>query len=309
MKILITGGAGFIGSHLTDRLIQEGHKVVVIDNLSTGKKENLNRRAKFNKIDILDHRISQIFRKEKPEVVFHYAASINIRKSIEDPAEDAKINILGSLNLIKNFVHINHKTASVKLFIFASTGAIYGEANSIPTPEYYPEQPLSPYGTAKSVVEKYLDYYFRNFDLNYISLRIANAYGPRQNSNSGAGVVAIFCDRMLSGKKIIINGDGKQTRDFIFIDDVVKANILTLEKEKVGIFNIGTGKETSINTISQKLKRLIGLKCKTAYTLSCLGEQKRSCLDFLKAKKELNWEPKINLEEGLQKTVAHLKNS
>ena len=195
MKCLVTGGAGFIGSHLQDRLIKDGHQVVVIDNLSTGKRENLNPKAKFYKIDVRDSKISQIFKKERSELVFHLASQIDVRKSVENPVEDAKINILGSLNVIQNFISINRQNPhkSTSKFIFASTGgAIYGEANVIPTPEGYPEFPLSPYGIAKLTIEKYLNYYHKVFGLSYISLRLANIYGPRQNSKGEAGVVAIF---------------------------------------------------------------------------------------------------------------------
>jgi len=304
MKSLVTGGAGFIGSHLADRLIGDGHQVVVIDNLSTGKRENLNPKAKFYKIDICSSRISQIFRKEKPEIVFHYAAQIDVRKSVESPIEDAKINILGTLNLLENC-----KKYKVKKFIFASTGgAIYGDAGIIPTPENYPEFPLSPYGIEKLVAEKYLNYYYKVSGLPYIALRLANVYGLRQNSQGEAGVIAIFCDKMLSKKQPIINGSGRQTRDFVFVGDVVEANILALKKNKIGIFNIGTAKETNVNTIFKKLKELTGSKCKEIHGPALLGEQKRSCLNFLKAKKELGWKPKYSLDKGLNKTMEWFRN-
>lgn len=309
MKSLVTGGAGFIGSHLVDRLIKEGHKVVVIDNLSTGKKENLNPQAKFYKIDILSPQIPKIFQKEKPEIIFHYAAQIDVRKSVENPMADAKINILGSLNLIQSFIqNTKYKIQDIK-FIFASTGgAIYGEAEVIPTPEAYPEFPLSPYGIAKLTIEKYLNYYHKVFGLPYFSLRLANVYGPRQNSKGEAGVVAIFCDKMLSGGQPIINGSGCQTRDFVYVDDVIEANILALRKNKNGIFNIGTAKETDVNTIFEKLKNLTRSKCRKIHGLEKAGEQKRSCLDFQKAKKELGWQPKYNLDKGLNKTAEWFRN-
>ena len=299
MRCLVTGGAGFIGSHLVDRLIKGGHKVVVVDNLSTGKKENLDQKVKFYKIDICNPKISQIFKKERPEVVFHYAAQIDVRKSVENPIEDAQVNILGSLNLLENC-----KKYKVKKIIFASTGgAIYGDADIVPTPEDYLEFPLSPYGIAKLTVEKYLNYYYQVFGLPYISLRLANVYGPRQNSKGEAGVIAIFCDKMLLGKQPVINGSGLQTRDFIYVDDVVEANILAMKSRKTGIFNIGTAEETNINTIFRKLKELTGSKCKEIHGQEKLGEQERSCLDYSKAKKELGWKPQYNLEKGLEQTV------
>ena len=304
MKTLVTGGAGFIGSHLTDRLIKEGHKVAVIDNLSTGKKENLNPKAKFYKIDIRSPKVKDIFKKEKPQIVFHYAAQINVRKSVEDPIEDAKINILGSLNIIQSFCHLSSVISHKSKIIFASTGgAIYGDADIVPTPESYPEYPLSPYGIEKLIVDKYLNYYYKTFNLPYISLRLGNIYGPRQNSKGEAGVIAIFSDKMLAGGQPIINGSGNQTRDFVYVDDVVEASTLAFKKNKVGVFNIGTAKETDVNTIFKKLKELTGSNCKIVHGSAMPGEQKRSCLDFKKAKRELKWSPKYDLENGLKKTI------
>lgn len=315
MKILVTGGAGFIGSHIVDRLVKEGHKVVIIDNLSTGKKENLNPKAKFYKLDIQSPRVAEVFKKEKPEIVFHLAAQIDVRKSVENPLEDAKTNILGSLNIIQNFINVNSRKLApsshkfVK-FIFASTGgAIYGDADIVPTPETYPEFPLSPYGICKLSVEKYLNYYWKVFGLPYVALRYANVYGPRQNSKGEAGVIAIFLDKMLSGEKPVINGNGRQTRDFVFVKDVVEANILAMKKNKVGVYNIGTSKETDINTIFRKLKTLTGLNVKETHAPAKPGEQKRSCLDWAKAKKELSFEPKYNLDDGLKETVEWFKKA
>lgn len=299
MKCLVTGGAGFIGSHLVDKLIEQNHKVVIIDNLSTDKKENLNPKADFYKIDIQEERISQIFKKEKPEIIFHLAAQINLRKSVENPIEDAKINILGSLNILENC-----RKFKIKKIVFASTGgAIYGEADVIPTPEDYPVFPLSPYGIAKLTTEKYLNYYYKVFGLPFVSLRLANVYGPRQNSKGEAGVVAIFCDKMLTGKQPIINGNGKQTRDFVYVEDVIGASILAMKKNKSGIFNIGTAKETDVNTIFEMLKKIIRSTCKEIHGPGQKGEQKRSCLDYSKAKKELGWQPKYRLEEGIKETL------
>jgi len=304
-RILVSGGAGFIASHLVDRLIREDHKVIVVDDLSTGKKENLNREAKFFRSDICSSELFQIFKDERPEVVFHYAAQIDMRESVRKPVRNAKINILGTLNILENC-----KKCKVKKIILASTGgAIYGEANIIPTPEGYPEWPLSPYGIEKLTLERYLNYYQKIFGLSFVSLRLANVYGPRQDSQGEAGVVAIFCNNMLQGKKTVINSDGKQTRDFIYVADVVEANILALEKDKTGIFNIGTGKETDINTIFNKIKRLTGSGCKKIHGPARLGEQRRSCLDYSKAKKKLGWKPNYNLEEGLKKTIEWFRYS
>jgi len=304
MKCLITGGAGFIGSNLVDRLIKDRHKITIIDNLSTGKKENLNKEANFYKIDICDSKISQIFKEEKPEIVFHLAAQIDVRKSVENPVEDSKINILGSLNILENC-----QKFGVKKVIFASSGgALYGEAKIIPTSESYPANPLSPYGVAKFSIEKYLNYYYAVFGLPFISLRLANVYGPRQNSKGEAGVIAIFCDKIFSKNKLVINGTGKQTRDFVFVGDVIEANILAMQSKKIGIFNIGTAKETDINSIFKQLKIITGSKCKEIHGPKQLGEQQRSCIDSKKAKKMLNWQPKVSFIQGLKKTIQWYEN-
>ena len=305
MNVLVTGGAGFIGSHIVDRLIKEGFTTIVVDNLSTGKEENLNPFAKFYRIDIQSSSLSDIFNKEKPDIVFHLAAQIDVRRSVEDPLWDARINILGSLNLIE--LCKNHR---VKKVIFASTGgAIYGEAEVIPTPETYPEAPLSPYGIAKLCVERYLWYYYKIFNLPFISLRLANVYGPRQNSKGEAGVIAIFCDKMLAGGQPVINGDGSQTRDFVFVEDVVEAAMLAMNSEEIGIFNIGTAIETDIITIFEKLKKLTGSHCKRLHGPAKEGEQRRSCLDYTKAKEKLGWNPRMNIDQGLEKTVESFRGS
>ena len=302
-KIILTGGAGFIGSHLTDKLIEKGHNVVVIDNLSTGRKENLNPKAKFYEMDICNTDIFKVFQEEKPEIVFHFAAQIDIRKSVKDPIEDAKINILGSLNLIQNCQKIG-----VKRFIFASSGgSIYGDTKIIPTPEKHPENPESPYGICKLTIEKYLYFYKKTFDLNYTVLRLANIYGPRQNSKGEAGVVAVFCDKMLKNQEVMINGDGKQTRNFVFVDDVVSAAVMSIEQKESEIYNIGTGKENDINEIFRKIKQLTNSSCEETHVSSKAGEQKRSCLDYSKVRKELNWEPEYSLEEGLEETIKSFK--
>ena len=270
-KVLVTGGAGFIGSHIVDRLIKEGCKVVIIDNLSTGRKANINPKAKFYKADIQNQKIAEIFKKEKPEIVFHFAAQIDVRKSVEDPIQDARINILGSLNILENC-----QKYKIKKIIFTSTGgAIYGDADVIPTSESYLEMPLSPYGIEKLVFDKYLNYYYKIFGLSYTSLRLANVYGPRQNSKGEAGVIAIFCDKIFAKKQPVINGTGKQTRDFVFVQDVVEAGILALKKNKIGVFNIGTGKETDINTIFRKIKKITNSDCKEIHISAKIGEQKK----------------------------------
>jgi UDP-glucose 4-epimerase len=303
MKILITGGAGFIGSHLTDQLIKAGNEVIVVDNLSTGKEDNLNPKAKFYKLDIRDSKIFNVFENEKPEMVFHYAAQIDIRKSTEDPIESANINILGTLNLLENC----RKFGTKKIVFASSGGAIYGDAEIIPTPENYPPLPASPYGIEKLIAEHYLDFYKKSYGLNHLILRYANVYGPRQNSKGEAGVVAIFTDKLSKNQIPVINGDGTQTRDYVFVNDVVDAAMLALEdsKFKKPIFNIGTGVETSVNNLYELITKEVGKDISANYAPSKIGEQKRSCLDSSKIKKELNWQPKYNLEKGIKKTINY----
>jgi len=303
-KILVTGGAGFIGSHLVDELIEIGHKVVVIDNLSTGKKENLNPKATFYKIDICSPKISEIFKKENPEFVFHLASQINVRKAVENPVLDAKINILGSLNILENC-----RKFKVKKVIFSSTGgAIYGKAKKIPTPETYLENPISPYGISKLTIEKYLKFYKENFALNFISLRFSNVYGPRQDSKGEAGVVAIFIDQLLRKKTPIIFGNGNQTRDFVFVEDVISACLKSISyKGKESFFNIATGIETSVNALYRKIAKILKVNTKPKYVPEKPGDLKRSCLDISKAKRELKWFPKYILEKGFSQTINYFK--
>jgi UDP-glucose 4-epimerase len=300
-KILVTGGAGFIGSNVAESFISLGHKVVVIDNLSTGFKENIPLKAEFYKVDIRSNKIDEIFKKEKIEVMCHHAAQIDVRKSVENPIQDAGINIEGTLNLLNNCV--KYKTRKV---IFASTGgALYGEQDYFPADEKHPEKPLSPYGIAKLAIEKYLYFYKGVFGLNYISLRYANVYGPRQNPWGEAGVVAIFTQKLLSDKKAVINGDGKQTRDFVYVKDVVKANLSALNHPGSDYFNIGTGIESDVNNIFRLLKEKTGSKQKEIHGPAKSGEQKRSVLDYNKAKKLLGWSPEYSLENGIEETVKY----
>lgn len=296
----MTGGAGFIGSHVADRLVKEGYRVVIVDNLSTGKKKNLNSEAKFIELDIRSPKLKDVFSKERPEAVFHFAAQIDVRKSVQDPVEDAEINIVGSLNVLENCVRYK-----VKRVIFASTGgAIYGDASVIPTPETYLPAPVSPYGVAKLSVERYLHYYHTVHGLSYISLRFANVYGPRQDPLGEAGVVAIFTNALLSGKRPTIFGTGKQTRDFVFVEDVADAAFRALSSKAVGVFNIGTGKETSVKELFGILRDITDSKLEIKSGPARLGEQQRSCLKWNGAERALGWKPEHTLPGGLEKTVA-----
>ncbi len=306
-KILVTGGAGFIGSHLVDALIAKGHRLVVVDNLSTGFQKNINPRAKFYKTDLTHFEsVKKIMKKEKPEVVFHLAAQMNVRKSVENPLFDAKNNILASINLIQKSCE-----EKVKKFIFASTGgAIYGDTKNRPTSEEEKEWPLSPYGIAKLSVDKFLFYYHQIHRLNFVSLRYANVYGPRQNPYGEAGVVAIFLNKMLKNQTPTINGDGKQTRDYVFVEDVVRANLLALENfEKVGIYNVGTGKETSVNELFREINSYFQGKFQENHGPAKAGEQRNSCLSFVKIKKEFGWTPKTSFQAGIKKTFEWFQDN
>ncbi|MBC7328787.1 SDR family oxidoreductase [bacterium] len=304
MKILITGGAGFIASHIADAYIELGHSVIIVDDLSTGFEENINPKAKFYKLDIRDlEGLREIFEKEKPEIVNHHAAQIDVRKSLKDFIFDADVNIMGSLNLLKLSLDYG-----VKKFIFASTGgAIYGEPLYIPADEKHPALPLSPYGAAKLSIEHYLYVFHQNFSLPYISLRYANVYGPRQNPLGEAGVVAIFTDKMVKGERPIIFGDGKQTRDFVYIKDVVSANIIALKTETVGVFNIGTGQRTSVNEVFRKIKDALDEEIEPIYAEERKGEVKHIALDCSLAEKELGWRPQYDFDSGLKETIEFYK--
>jgi UDP-glucose 4-epimerase len=299
MKILVTGGAGFIGSHLVEACLEAGHDLTVVDDLSRGKKEHVPRGARLYVMDIQDGAIKQVFEKTRPEVIFHQAAQVNVRESVADPLFDAKINILGSVNLLQLAVEFG-----TKKFIFASTGgAIYGDQEYFPADENHPTRPLSPYGIAKLTVERYLYFYQKVHGIESVSLRYSNVYGPRQDPYGEAGVVAIFMERMLSKKPVLINGPGEQTRDFVYVRDVVKANMKALDLNVSGEINIATGIEASVNHIFKIIKDITGSNAKENHGPAKSGETFRSVLDIKKAKRELDWKPEFNLDEGLKLTA------
>jgi UDP-glucose 4-epimerase len=305
LTILLPGGAGFIGSHVADAYIEAGHAVIIVDDLSTGSLKNVNPKARFCKLDIRGKELQKIFEQQKIDVVNHHAAQMDVRRSVDDPAYDASVNILGGLNLLENC-----KRFGVKKFIFASTGgAIYGEQDYFPADENHPVRPLSPYGITKLATEKYLYYYKEVFSIQYVSLRYANVYGPRQNPQGEAGVVAIFTSRMLAGQQPVINGDGKQTRDYTYVKDVVNANLAALTYNESDIFNIGTGIETDVNKLFTTLRTLTRSNSTEHHGPHKPGEQKRSVIDATKAKKILGWKPHYSLQEGLQETVEYFKTS
>ena len=305
MKILVTGGAGFIASQIADAYIDEGHNVFILDDLSTGFEKNVNPKATFIKKDIGDKSLSKLFEKEKFDVVNHHAAQMDVRRSVADPAFDANTNILGTINLLQNSI----KTG-VKKFMFASTGgAVYGDQEYFPADEKHPTSPLSPYGISKLAVEKYLFFYNAQYKLNYTILRYANIYGPRQNPFGEAGVVAIFSTRLLKNEQPIINGSGKQTRDYVFVGDVVKANLITLNDTNSDIYNIGTSMETDVNELFQMLNKIAGNNKEEEHGPAAAGEQMRSVITSNKLFNTFNWRPSTSLQDGLQKTVDFFRTS
>lgn len=303
MKILITGGAGFIGSHVVDGYIKEGHEVIAVDNLSSGKRSNLPKTVRLIKMDIRDKRLEEIFKKERFDVLNHHAAQIDVRKSVGEPAYDAQVNVVGTINLL-NFSRVY----GVKKFIFASSGgAMYGDDVKLPVKEGTPENPLSPYGVAKKASEMYITCFNRLHKLDYTILRYANVYGPRQDPKGEAGVVAIFTSKMLRGIRPTIFGDGKQIRDYVYVKDVVQASLLSIKKDCPSIFNIGTGIPTSVSQLFKKLASITNFKGEPIYTSGRPGELLRSCLDSNRARSVLNWSPRWTIEDGLIETVRFFR--
>jgi len=301
VKILVTGGAGFIGSHIVDALIEQGHQVVVVDNLTTGSLENINPGATFYKMSILDPELAPLFAKEKPEVVNHQAAQTVITRSTAEPLFDARENILGSLNVILNCARFG-----VKRIIYASSGgAIYGEPQYLPVDEKHTINPISPYGISKHTVEHYLDLYGLQYGLNYVVLRYPNVYGPRQNPRGEAGVVAIFTGQMLRGEQPTIFGSGDKTRDYTHVLDVVAANLLAIERGNNAAYNIGTGVETSDRKLFDTLAKMLNYSGSPLYAPVRKGEIHRICLNAKKAQSELGWQARLSLEEGLRQTVSY----
>jgi UDP-glucose 4-epimerase len=303
MRILVTGGAGFIGSHVAELLLQQGHEVFIVDDLSSGREENLPPGAAFYRLDIRSEEFFNKVLQHKPEAVFHLAAQMDVRKSVADPQLDADINILGTIQVVRAATR-----AGARKVVFSSTGgAIYGEQDAFPATEEHPRRPVSPYGTSKLCGEEYLAYFRRAGGPAYAALRYANVYGPRQDPHGEAGVVAIFSRKMLAGQTPVINGDGKQTRDFVFARDVARSNLLALESDAEGVFNIGTGVETDINTLSAMLVDATGFAGRPEHGPAAPGEQLRSCVDPSRAKKVLNWHPEVDLKSGLEETVAYFR--
>jgi len=305
MNILVTGGAGFIGSHVVDAYVGSGHRVVVVDDLSSGRKRNLNPKAIFYKMDVRSKKVLDLFRKEKIEVLNHHAAQMDVRKSVEDPLFDGSVNILGGLNLFEGC-----RRYHVGKVIFSSTGgAIYGEQESFPADEGHPTRPISPYGVSKLSTEKYLFYYKEVYGIDYIVLRYANVYGPRQNPHGEAGVVAIFANKMTHGRQPVINGDGLQTRDYTYVSDVVWANLLALDFGGSDIFNVGTFVETDVNTVFRTLRKHLRPNMEEHHGPAKLGEQRRSVISPDRLFRTFGWRPGVGLEDGLKETAEYFRNA
>jgi UDP-glucose 4-epimerase len=302
-KVLVTGGAGFIGSHQVDALIDAGFKVVVVDDLSAGHEYNVNSDATFYQMDIRDTKLVDVFDKERPDYVFHFAAQINLRRSVEDPVFDADVNVIGSLQLLDLCVEYG-----VKKVMFASTGgALYGEAEVVPTPETYPCRPGSPYGIAKYTIEQYLQFYSSYYELQYGIVRYSNVYGPRQNPKGEAGVISIFAERLLNHQEAVIHGDGHQTRDYVFVEDVIAANMLVFAQAEQGIYNVCTARQTTVNEVFDYMAANFEGSPRAIHKEAFYG-QSVSCLSYQKIKNELNWEPEWSMEKGIEKTVEWFKN-
>lgn len=304
MKVLVTGGAGFIGSHVVDLYLSKGYEVVVVDDLSTGRRSNLNPDARFIQMDIRDPKLSEVFEQERPDFVNHHAAQMDVRRSMVEPLFDADVNVVGSLNLLE----CARKNAVKRVVYISTGGAVYGEPEYLPCDEAHPIQPICPYGASKHTVEHYLYMYAINYGLKYTVLRYPNVYGPRQDPYGEAGVVAIFTGQMLKEAQVVINGDGEQQRDFVYVGDCARANLLALEMEhQSGIFNLGAGHGTTVNAIYE------GLKAITVYARQAingppkLGETRAIYLDARKAKHILGWEPQVGLREGLESTVDYFR--
>ena len=304
MKILITGGAGFIGSNIADKYIENGHDVVIVDNLETGRFSNINPKAKFYQMDIRSPELESVFLDEKPQVVNHHAAQMDVRRSVVDPKYDADVNVLGSLNLLENA-----RKYQVEHILYSSSGGtVYGEPEYLPCDENHPIHPICPYGATKYMFELYLDMYRYMYDMRYTVFRYPNVYGPRQDPHGEAGVVAIFTGQILKNLPIMITGDGKQQRDFVFVGDVANANVLATENAKdSNVYNLGSATPTDINQIFMALKEITGYPGEAKHGPAKLGETRKIYLNADKIKSNLGWEPTVSLMDGLRATVDYFK--
>jgi UDP-glucose 4-epimerase len=303
MKVLVTGGAGFIGSHVVDAFIKAGHEVVVVDDLSSGRIENLNPQARLYQMDIRDPGLAEVFKREKPELVDHHAAQMDVRKSVVDPLFDADVNIRGTINVLECARH-----HGVRKIIYISTGgAVYGEPEYLPCDEDHPINPICQYGISKHTGEHYLFVYKYLYGLDYTVLRYPNVYGPRQNPHGEAGVVAIFAGKMLNNEPITINGSGEQARDFVSVIDCAQANLLAANAGSARVYNIGSGQGVTVNLIFSQLKQIIGYEPDPNYGPAKAGETFKIYLDSRRIQKELDWRPSLSLTEGLTGTVNYFR--
>lgn len=306
--VLVTGGAGFIGSHVADRLLAEGCEVHVLDDLSGGVRENVPDGATFHEVDIRSDDVAGLFEEHRFEALCHLAAQMDVRRSVADPRFDAEVNVLGLLNLLEA-----GRQNGLEKVAFASTGgAIYGEPDpsvngGVSQPESHPTLPMSPYGITKLVSEHYLRFYGETYGIEAAALRFGNVYGPRQNPHGEAGVVAIFAQRLLRGEDVTINGEGTQTRDYVFVGDVVRAFVAALGREGSGIFNVGTGIETDVNQLFRHINRYTGAEAEERHGPAKPGEQQRSVLDISRTSEVLDWQPEVDVARGLEETVAWFK--
>ncbi len=299
-RILVTGGAGFIGSTIADRFLAAGWDVAVLDDLSSGKRENVPAGARFYPCDVRSAAAAEVIASERPEVLCHHAAQIDVRRSMEEPRHDADVNVGGLLNLLAAAA----RAGSVRRVLFASSGgAAYGETDLLPTPEGHPLRPVSVYGASKAASELYLGVYRACHGIDFAALRYANVYGPRQDPHGEAGVVAIFCGRLLAGRPCTVFGDGGQTRDYVFVEDVARANLLAAERGFSGALNVGTGVETDVLRLHAVLSRAAGSTAPPVVAPARLGEQRRSCIDPAAAAAALGWRPEVGLEDGLRRTL------
>ena len=305
MTALVTGGAGFIGSHVADALLERGHDVDVLDNLSTGRPWKVPEGATLYELDVRSDAAAALMANRPYDVLIHHAAQMDVRRSVDDPMFDADVNVKGLLNLVEA-----GRANALEQVIFASTGgAIYGEPDYVPQDVSHPLRPVSPYGVAKLASEKYLQYYRHQYDLQTVALRYANVYGPRQNPHGEAGVVAIFAREMLEGGQPLINGEGTQTRDYVYVEDVVRANLEALHYDGSGTFNVGTGRETSVNELFRRMRDEVAAEVSEEHAPAKPGEQQRSVLGFEQSKDELGWAPQVSLDEGLARTVEWFRRS
>ncbi len=304
MKVLVTGGAGFIGSHVVDACLGAGHDVVIIDDLSTGKQSNVNANARLYVADIRDAAaVDNVLAAERPDAICHLAAKANVRESMEKPVLYAEVNIIGSLNLLEAA-----RKYGVKKIVYASTGgAVYGEPEYFPVDEKHPVNPLDCYGASKHQVEHYLFIYKKSYGLDYTVLRFPNVYGPRQDPYGEAGVVAIWTAQMMAGQQPVINGTGEQVRDFVYVGDIARANVLALKAGSGEIINLGAGIGTSINEVFYALQEATGAACEEKHAPAKLGEVFKIYLDASKAKELLDWEPQVLLKDGIQRTVEYFR--